>query len=52
MTDGLTRTEAVERLARKFCAQENEIWEEAAPAARRRWRQEARDALDRHPRLR
>ena len=44
MTTPIDR-ESVERLAKKFCAQESEIWEEAGFQNRRRWRREARAAL-------
>jgi hypothetical protein len=39
-----TAEEVINRLARGFCAQESEIWEEAGAENRRRWRQEARAA--------
>lgn len=37
--------ESVERLAKRLCSQENEIWEEAGYQNRRRWIMEARTTL-------
>ena len=38
-------TDPVEILARRYCAQENEIWEEAGAANRKRWRDEAQATI-------
>lgn len=43
-----TKREDVEALARKFCAHESEIWDEAPASYRERWRREARAALGIH----
>lgn len=37
----------IEALARRFAAQENEIWEEAPQSYRKRWMREARAAIAR-----
>ncbi|WHZ33448.1 hypothetical protein [Sagittula sp. MA-2] len=34
----------IEKLARRFCSQESEIWEEAPKSYRERWMREAREA--------
>lgn len=43
-----TKSEDVEALARKLCAQESEIWEEAPASYHARWLREARAALGIH----